>query len=151
MLLRSFASQAIREGMPVDYDIHPPALADFIKSTLLQPLSNLFKGFPWDFSAMVIHETASWQDILKMDRNVPYFHGRFIKVKTGAKSDGSLIFSAPKNPIEFSLVIDRDQWLEAEEYQDNQSLQYIGETPIRSVCSFLACMVILLLTIIGHC
>jgi len=69
---------------------------------------------------MVVRETASWQDVMKMDPSIPYFHGRFLKVKTGAKSDGSQVFSAPKIPIEFALIVDRDQWLRAEEYGKNQ-------------------------------
>ncbi|KDR77554.1 hypothetical protein GALMADRAFT_138645 [Galerina marginata CBS 339.88] len=115
---------SIREGMPVDYEILPFALSEFIKVTLLPPLSKLIPGFSWDFSPMVVRETSSWQDILKMDPSVPYFQGRFLKVKTGAKSDGSRVFSAPKNPIEFSLIVNRDQWLQAEEYQENQNSGY---------------------------
>jgi hypothetical protein len=65
--------------MPVDYDIYPGTLGEFIKTTLLAPISNLAKGFPWDFSTMVIRETGSWQDVMKTDLNVPYFHGRFLK------------------------------------------------------------------------
>ena len=105
--------KAIKEGMPVDYDIFPGSLAQFIKATLLSPLTGLFEDFPWDLSKMVVRETASWQDIMKVDMSVPYFQGRFLKAKPGraAKSDGTLIFSPPKNPIEFSLIVDRDQWM----------------------------------------
>jgi hypothetical protein len=119
--------------MPVDYEILPYSLSEFIKSTLLPPLSELIKGFPWDFSTMVIRETTSWQDIMKVDPSVPYFHGRFLKVKTGAKSDGTRIFAAPKNPIDFSLVVDRDQWLKAEDYHDNGIPTYRPLDSTRSV------------------
>lgn len=124
--------QAIREGMAVDYEIYPHALADFIKSNLLPPLSKLYEGFPWDFLMMIVRETASWQDLTKMDPSLPYFHGRFLKVKTGAKSDGTHVFSAPKNPIEFSLIVDRDQWLRAEDYGENQKSDY---RPVESMHS----------------
>lgn len=106
--------------MAVEYDIQPLALVDFIKATLLPSLSSLFEGFPWDFSKMAVRETASWQDVTKVDPTPPYFHGRFLKAKQGAKADGALIFSPPKNPVEFSLIVDHEQWMEAEEYQENK-------------------------------
>ena len=107
--------------MAVDYEIYPQDLNEFIKMTLLTPLSKFAEGFPWNFSTMVVREFTSWQDIMKVNPSNPYFFGRFLKAKTGAKSDGSRIFSAPTKPIEFSLVIDREQWLAAEEYLDRQS------------------------------
>ena len=105
--------------MPVDYNIYPEHLVELIKTTLLAPISNLGVGFSWDFSSMVIRETGSWQDVMKMDLKDPYFHGRCLKVKTGAKSDGSQVFSPPKSPTEFVFIIDREQWIQAEEYNKN--------------------------------
>jgi len=61
--------------MPVDYSIHPDALVEFIKTTLLTPVQKLVKGFPWDFSTMVSCETGGWQDVMKTDHNIPYFQG----------------------------------------------------------------------------
>ena len=106
--------------MAVEYDIKPHALTDFIKATLLPSLSSLFEGFPWDFSKMAVRETASWQDVMRVDPATPYFHGRFLKAKPGPKADGSLIFSPPKTPVEFSLIVDCAQWMEAEDYQENK-------------------------------
>ena len=120
--------------MPVDYDIYPEPLVEFIKTTLLAPISNLAVGFPWDFSAMVVCETGSWQDVIKMDLKVPYFHGHFLKVKTGAKSDGSQVFSPPKSPTEFVLIIDHEQWIQAEEYNENSRSTYQQTESIHLVC-----------------
>ena len=103
--------------MAVEYDIQPRALIDFIKATLLPSLSSLFVGFPWDFSKMAVRETASWQDVMKVDPATPYFHGRFLKAKPGAKADGALLFSPPKTPVEFSLIVDHEIWMEAEDYR----------------------------------
>lgn len=105
--------------MAVEYDIQPRALTDFIKTTLLPPLSSLFEGFPWDFSKMEVRETTSWQDVMKVDPATPYFHGRFLKAKAGPKADGALVLSPPKTPVEFSLIVDRAQWMEAEDYREN--------------------------------
>lgn len=105
--------------MAVEYDIQPRTLIDFIKATLLPSLSGLFEGFPWDLSKMAVRETASWQDVTKVDPDKPYFHGRFLKPKPGPKADGALVFSPPKSPVEFSLIVDRAQWMEAEDYQEN--------------------------------
>ena len=80
----------------------------------------MFEGFPWDFSKMAIRETASWQDVMKVDPTIPYFHGRFLKAKHSAKSEGALVFNPPKTPVEFSLIVDHDQWMEAEGYQENK-------------------------------
>ena len=126
--------------MSIDYEIYPCALIDFVKSMLYTPLSGLFEGFPWDFSKMAVQETASWQDVMKMDPGIPYFHGRFLKVKTGAKSDGSLVYSFPKNPIKFSMIVNHDQWLRAEEYLEDKGSNY---NPVQSMCS--VCAFILLL------
>jgi len=123
--------------MPVDYDIYPGTLGEFIKTTLLAPISDLVKGFPWDFSTMVIRETGSWQDVMKTDLNVPYFHGRFLKRKPSAKSNGSLVFSPPRTPIEFTLIIDREQWIQAEEYNENPRSTYQPTESMRSVCVLL--------------
>ena len=106
--------------MAVEYDIQPHALIDFIKAILLPSLTNLSVGFPWDFSKMAVRETASWQDVMKVDPASPYFHGRFLKAKPGAKADGALLFSPPKTPVEFSLIVDHDQWMEAEDYRENK-------------------------------
>lgn len=124
--------------MAVEYDIQPLDLVEFIKTTLLPSLSNLIEGFPWDFSKMAVRETASWQDIMKVDPATPYFHGRFLKAKNGAKADGALIFSPPKTPIEFSLIVDREQWMEAESYEESK-VSNTGRMPVidrsmRSVC-----------------
>ena len=107
--------------MAVEYDIQPRALVDFIKATLFPSLSSLFEGFPWDFSKMAFRETASWQDVMNVDRDTPYFHGRFLKAKPGAKSDSALVFPLPKTPVEFSLIVDHEQWMEAEGYQENKA------------------------------
>lgn len=106
--------------MAVDYDIFPQALVDFAHTTLLPPLTEFAKGFGWDFSKMVVRETTSWQDVMKVDLVVPYFQGRFMKPKPGAKSgDGALMFAPPKNPVEFTLIIDHEQWLQSEEFIDD--------------------------------
>lgn len=105
--------------MAVEYDIQPHALIEFIKAILLPSLSGLFVGFPWDFSKMAVRETSSWQDVMKVDPAAPYFNGRFLKAKPGAKADGALLFSPPKTPVEFSLIVDHEQWMEAEDYQEN--------------------------------
>lgn len=106
----------------MDYEILPGALAHFIKETLLSPLTGLFEDFPWDLSKMAVRETASWQDITKVDMSVPYFQGRFLKAKSGraTKTDSTLMFSPPKNPIEFSLIVDHDQWIQAEEFIEDK-------------------------------
>ena len=57
---------------------------------------------------------------MKVDPATPYFHRRFLKAKSGAKVDGVLIFSPPKTPVEFSLIVDHEQWMEAEDYQENK-------------------------------
>ena len=49
----------------------------------------------------------------------PYFHGRFLKEKPGLKADGALVFSPPKTPVKFSLIVDHTQWMEAEDYWEN--------------------------------
>ena len=54
--------------------------------------------------------------IMKVDLATPYFHGRFLKAKPGAKADGALLFSPPKTPVEFSLIVDHEIWMEAEDY-----------------------------------
>lgn len=110
--------------MAVDYEIYPQDLNEFIKTTLLTPLSKFVGGFPWNFSTMVVREFTSWQDIMKTNPSIPYFFGRFLKVKTGARSDGSQVFSAPTKPIEFSLVVDREQWLAAEDYLEDLQSNY---------------------------
>lgn len=121
--------------MPISYDIYPGAFVDFIKTTLYTPISKLAEGFPWDFSTMVIREAGSWQDVMRMDPGIPYFDGRFLKTKTGAKSDGSQVFSPPKAPIEFVMIIDRDQWLRAEEYNENPRSTYEPAVSMCSVCT----------------
>jgi len=110
--------------MAVDYEIYPQDLSEFIKATLLTPLSKFAEGFPWNFSTMVVREFTSWQDVMKMNPSIPYFNGRFLKVKPGAKSDGSRVFSTPTKPIEFSLVVDREQWLAAEGYLEDQQSNF---------------------------
>jgi hypothetical protein len=114
----------MKEGMAVDYEIYPQDLNEFIKMTLLTPLSKFAEGFPWNFSTMVVREFTSWQDVMKMDPSIPYFFGRFLIVKTGAKSDGSRVPSAPTKPIEFSFVVDHEQWLAAEEYLEDLQSNY---------------------------
>ena len=114
----------MKEGMAVDYEIYPQDLNEFVKMILLTPLSKFAEGFPWNFSSMVVREFTSWQDVMKMNLSVPYFSGRFLKVKTGAKSDGSRVFSVLTKPIEFSLVVDRKQWLAAEEYLEGLQSNY---------------------------
>jgi hypothetical protein len=129
----------MKEGMAVDYEIYPQDLNEFIKTTLLTPLSKFAEGFPWNFSTMVVREFTSWQDVMKTNPSIPYFFGRFLKVKTGAKSDGSRVFAAPVKPIEFSLVVDREQWLAAEEYMEGLQSNYKPSVSHRSnpsVCSF---------------
>ena len=106
--------------MAVEHDILPHALVEFIKATLLPSLSGLFLGFPWDFSKMAVRESTSWQDVMKVDPATPYFDGRFLKAKPGAKNEGVFVFSPPKNPVEFSLIVDHEQWIEAEDYQENK-------------------------------
>ena len=54
---------------------------------------------------------------MKVDPATPYFHGRFLKAKPGAKVDGALLFSPPKTPVEFSLIVDHKKWMEAEDYR----------------------------------
>jgi hypothetical protein len=71
---------------------------------------------------MVVRENSVWQDVLKVPNlSLPYFHGRFLKAKSGAKSDGTQTFQGPKTPIEFLLIIDHDQWLQAEMFKENAS------------------------------
>jgi len=126
--------------MAVDYEIYPQDLSEFIKATLLTPLSKFAEGFPWNFSTMVVREFTSWQDVMKMNPSIPYFNGRFLKAKPGAKSDGSRVFSTPTKPIEFSLVVDREQWLAAEEYIEDQQSNFEPSVSQRlnstAVCSF---------------
>ena len=126
--------------MAVDYEIYPQNLSEFIKATLLTLLSKFAEGFPWNFLTTVVREFTSWQDVMKMNPSIPYFNGRFLKVKPGAKSDGSQIFSTPTKPIEFSLVVDREQWLAAKEYLEDQQSNFkpgVSQRLNPTVCSFL--------------
>ena len=61
---------------------------------------------------------------MKMDLKVPHFYGHFLKVKTGAKLDGSWVFLPPKSPMEFVLIIDHEQWIQAKEYSKNLRSTY---------------------------
>lgn len=119
--------------MAVNYSIYPHALYDFAKTTLLAPLTDWAKGFPWDFSKVVVRETATWQDVLKADLSVPYFNNRFLRAKPASKSDGSLVFVAPKNPVEFCLLFDQEQWLEAEEFVEKSIAALQSVHPDRPV------------------
>ena len=67
---------------------------------------------------MTVREVSRWQDVSKADNTLPYFRNRFLKAKPGAKSDGSLFFTAPKKPIEFVLVINRGQWIKFEQFEE---------------------------------
>jgi hypothetical protein len=114
--------------MPVDYNIMPQSLVQTIKSNLVRPLSEFCPGFPWDFSsrATKVREANIWQDVEQADPSRPYFYGRFLKQKTGAKSDGSLIFSQPKGAIDFALIIKNAQWLQVEDYKENMAQDQAG-------------------------
>ncbi|PPQ67554.1 hypothetical protein CVT26_006855 [Gymnopilus dilepis] len=126
-------TQHIREGMAVDYSISPLALFDFAKSTLLTELTKWSRTFAWDLSDVTLRETATWQDVLKVDLSVPYFSNRFLKRKPGSKSDGSLMVVPPKLPIEFCLLLDEEQWLSAEKFVQDPIASSQSTTSVRPV------------------
>jgi len=72
---------------------------------------------------MVIREKDTWQDIGRVqDLGVPYFGNRFLKAKPGtsrsaAKSLDAVIFTAPKKPIDFVVVIGALQYIAADEHE----------------------------------
>jgi hypothetical protein len=97
--------------------IYPVIHQDYPSCTLA-----LVKGFPWDFSTI---QTGSWQDVMKMD-NVPW---------SLFDSDGSLVFSPPRTPIEHLDY--RPRWIQAEEYNENPRSTYRPTESMRSVCVLL--------------
>lgn len=104
--------------MPVDYGITPEDLAQSIKNFLLQPLTKLCPGFPWDLSGSEVRASGIWQDILKNRRlDIPYFEGRFLKAKSG-KAAGTFAFAPPAKPVKFVLIIERDQWMDSERFME---------------------------------
>lgn len=118
--------------MPVDYDILPLQLSDFVKSIMAPHLTSLCPGFPWDLSSMEVWEFKIWQDVLKMPLSLPYFFGKFLKTKPGTKKDaGQVVFSPHSQPLEFVLVIDSNQWLQSEGFmmEEEETSMVVEQRP----------------------
>ncbi|KAH9481781.1 Myosin heavy chain kinase C [Psilocybe cubensis] len=138
LLLGKTEQTGIKEGISVDYGLTPQELAQAIRSCVIKPLTKLFPGFPWDFSKSRVRETAIWQDILaNRDLTEPYFQGRFLKAKSGKSAAGTYTFSPPNKPVSFIVIIDRNQWIEAERMTQDSDAAYVPEPKrlIESVAS----------------
>ena len=87
----------------------------------MPPLSKLRPGFAWNLQDLVVREKSTWEYVGKAhDLNAPYFGDRFLTSSVGSSKSGAKardIFKAPKAPIEFVLVIDSAQWLQAEDHE----------------------------------
>ena len=72
---------------------------------------------------MVVCEKDTWQDVGRVqDLGVPYFGNRFLKAKPGtsrsvAKSLDAVVFTAPKKPVDFVVVIGALQYIAADEHE----------------------------------
>lgn len=101
--------------------LRPLQIIHLVKSNLLSPLSKFRPGFLWNLNDLVVREKSTWEDVGKAhDLNAPYFGDRFLTSSVGSSKSGAKnrdVFKAPKAPIEFVLIIDAAQWLEADEHE----------------------------------
>jgi hypothetical protein len=72
---------------------------------------------------MIIREKDTWQDVGRvLDQGASYFGTRFLKAKPGmsrgvAKGLDTEVFTAPKKPIDFVVVIGALQYIAADEHE----------------------------------
>lgn len=121
--------QNIRESERVANTIFPVEIIALAKKLLMKPLTRYLKGFPLDLRRTTIRERSTWEDISRRDPNIPYFEGRseFYVTKPGVSKGISKLegtFKAPKNAVEFVIIIDSDQWSEIEQYEVRIQLIY---------------------------